>query len=167
MITLPHVHFCDLFAVKMVLLPHADFFRHPGVCVVASLGNFKAVGSTMAEALKLETLTRLCMWYICIFRWLHKCGEGMAATKTYQLCRKNCWEKEAEVPIQAAADRRRVSARVDFVGRFSHEKKFKDRNFGGRNPKSSPTRCAHQSKTHVCIPTPRGIHAHSVCSCIS
>ena len=42
----------DLFAVKKVLLPHADFFLHPGVCFVASLGTFKAFGSTMADALK-------------------------------------------------------------------------------------------------------------------
>lgn len=151
----------------MVLLLHADFFRHPGVCVVASLGTFEAVGSTMAYAQKVETLIRLCMWYNCNCRWLHKCGEGMAATTTFKICRPNSWEKEAQVPIQAANNRRRVSARMDFVGRFSHEKKFKDRNFGGRNPESCPTRCAHQSETHVCIPTPRGTHAHSVCSCIS
>ena len=151
----------------MVLLLHADFFRHPGVCVVASFRTFKAVGTIMAEALKVETPTRLCMWYICICRWLYKCGERMAATTTLQLCCQNSWKKEAQVPIQAATDRRRVSARVDFGSRFSHEKKFKDRNFGGRNSESSPTRCAHQSETHVCIPTPRDIHAHSVCSCIS
>ena len=47
--------FSDLFAIKTVQLLHADFFRHPGVCFVASLGTFEAVGSTMADALKVET----------------------------------------------------------------------------------------------------------------